>query len=140
MNFKIIIAGSRTFTDYPLMHQCVKDFMAILKPVQNGRKVTIVSGGAKGADELGERLASQYQSAVDLLVMKANWDRDGRGAGYARNERMSEIANACIVFCVDQSRGSTHMRNIAMQKNIPVAFVEIEKGVLEHITYTGVAA
>ena len=47
--YKVIIAGSRDFTDYPLLCSFADQTLAGME------KIEIVSGGARGADALGER-------------------------------------------------------------------------------------
>ena len=52
-NFKVIIAGGRDFSDYELLlEKC--DYYLTEKT-----NVEVVSGGAKGADILGERYAKE---------------------------------------------------------------------------------
>ena len=50
--FHVIVAGSRTFADYELLKQTLDHLL------QNKTDVEIVSGGARGADQLGERLSA----------------------------------------------------------------------------------
>ena len=55
---KVIIAGSRNFYDYNKVEDAVVSYFmshGILK-----EDVEIISGGARGADKLGERLAISY--------------------------------------------------------------------------------
>ncbi len=126
---KLVIAGSRTFKNYQTLHEGVRQFTKRLK--ENGITIdTIVSGGAKGADELGERLAKQYSSKISLIVMKADWDKYGKRAGYLRNEQMLEIADAVIVFIENESKGSTHMAEISAKKGIPTSIITIGGGVV----------
>jgi predicted Rossmann fold nucleotide-binding protein DprA/Smf involved in DNA uptake len=49
---RVIIAGSRDFNDYELLKKHC-DYL-----LQNQKEVEIISGGARGADKLGERYAS----------------------------------------------------------------------------------
>lgn len=48
---KVIVAGTRTFANYSLLERKLN------KILQNYGTVEIVSGGAKGADSLGEKYA-----------------------------------------------------------------------------------
>lgn len=130
--FYLVIAGSRTFHDYDLMKKEVRSFILRLKPLQGDKKYCIVSGGANGADALGERLARDY--GQKLLVMKADWNKDGRAAGFRRNERMAEIADAVIVFQVDGSKGSAHMIEQGLENKLPVKVVAIN-ATLTHVEH-----
>lgn len=87
---KVIIAGSRTFSDYSLL-ATVCDHM-----LQNQDEVEIVSGGAKGADKLGELYAEERGYEVEEFP--AFWSQFGASAGYMRNKQMAEYADALIAF------------------------------------------
>ena len=49
----IIIAGSRDFDDYRLLKKTVSDYIEE-NQVNNTQQIRVISGGAKGADRLGE--------------------------------------------------------------------------------------
>lgn len=113
--FKVIICGTRTFSDYSLLkNKC--DFYLSRKS-----KVTIISGCAKGADVLGEQYAREND--FELLLYPADWDRFGKSAGYKRNQEMAKTADGVIAFWDGVSRGTQHMINIAKEKNIRVIVV-----------------
>jgi hypothetical protein len=57
------------------------------KKIQSGEKVVIISGGAKGADSLGERYAQER--GLEVKVFRADWDKYGKRAGILRNTKMS---------------------------------------------------
>ena len=61
---KIIIAGSRSFENYPLLEQTRDEFIASLDPKKS---VEIVSGGARGADRLGEKYARSRGYALMIF-------------------------------------------------------------------------
>ena len=87
---KVIIAGSRTFSDYKLL-ATVCDHM-----LQNQEDVEIVNGGAKGADKLGELYAED--KGYHIEEFKAHWSQFGDAAGPIRNKEMAEYADALIAF------------------------------------------
>jgi len=97
----IIIAGSRTITDY----ETVKSHLNQLIPVKED--ITIISGGAKGVDKLGEYYANEYN--LPLTIIPANWDKYGKSAGYKRNEEMANTATHLIAFYDGLSKGTAHM-------------------------------
>ena len=72
---KLIIAGSRTFTDYQLLCQT-------LAPERH-RITQVLTGGARGADQLGYRWAWKHQ--VKHQLFRADWERFGKSAGVRRN-------------------------------------------------------
>lgn len=117
MMFRVIVAGSRDFNDYELLKRKMIHYLSRYKP----HEVEIVSGGARGADALGERFAKE--KGCHLKVMKADWDLFGRSAGYIRNAEMAKYADACVVFWDGVSKGSKHMINLAEAEGIPVKIV-----------------
>lgn len=110
----MIIAGSRTFTDYRILKSKLDTIFALL--VQKNSKIVIISGTANGADKLGERYANENE--YKLIKIPADWDKFGASAGYIRNEEMAKISNACVVFRVNNSKGSSHMIDIANKYNL----------------------
>jgi len=52
---RLIVAGSRTFKDYSLLSR--KLDVLLSRKVGQGEEIIIISGGARGADALGERYA-----------------------------------------------------------------------------------
>lgn len=113
--FRVIIAGSRNHNDFELLTE-VMDFL--LKDVKQYYDIIIISGAAKGADLLGERYAKERNYNIERYP--ADWDNLGKRAGYERNLKMAEVADACAIFCIDNSKGSMHMYDICLKKNIPV--------------------
>ena len=110
---KTIIAGSRTATDYKHL------ILAIDYARLEGIEVTeVVSGTARGADQLGER----YAEEVDMPLHKfpADWDKNGKRAGYLRNVEMAENAEALIALWDGESRGTKHMIDIAKLRGLKV--------------------
>lgn len=114
--FKVIIAGSRTFDNMPLLIEKM-DYL-----LENKKEVEVVCGCAKGADELGYRYA--LLRGYSIKEFPADWDRFGKSAGYIRNAEMVDYADAAVVFWNGESRGSKHMIDLAKEKNIPVKVIK----------------
>ena len=106
---KLIIAGSREFTDYKLLTET----MAV-GGLNADIVATVVSGCARGADRLGEKWAVAH--GIPIARFPANWDSYGKRAGYVRNSEMAEYADACIVFWNGSSKGTKHMIDVANRK------------------------
>ena len=83
--------------------------------------VTIISGGATGADALGEQFAKENN--LELIVVPANWEKYGRAAGPRRNAEMAEMADALIAFWDGKSRGTKNMIETAEKKGLLVRVV-----------------
>jgi len=112
---KVIIAGGRDFNNYELLKVRCDNILS----KQN--EIIIVSGGAKGADSLGERYAND--KGYSLEIYPAEWDKYGKSAGYKRNVLMSENADSLIAFWDGKSRGTKHMIDIATKNGLNVRVI-----------------
>lgn len=109
---KIIVAGSRTFTNYAILHNTLQ---MLTKNLPN---VTIISGDAQGADSLGVRYAKE--KGHDVMHFPADWNKHGKSAGYKRNVEMADNADAVVVFWNGISKGAKHMIDIAKERKLPL--------------------
>ncbi|KKN76153.1 hypothetical protein LCGC14_0373480 [marine sediment metagenome] len=107
---KIIVAGGRDFDDYFMVCLTLERRFAI--------NDEIVSGGAKGADALGERYA--HEQATNFRRFPADWDRYGKGAGWRRNKEMAEYADVLIAFWDGKSTGTRSMIHLALKHGLEV--------------------
>jgi dissimilatory sulfite reductase (desulfoviridin) alpha/beta subunit len=121
-NFKVIIAGSRGFSNYKLLKEACDKYLREKKKTHN---VIVVSGHARGADTLGEKYASDED--LDLEIYPADWKKYGKSAGFMRNEQMADIADAVIAFWNGESHGTKHMIDIAEEKGLNVKVVNYGK-------------
>lgn len=118
---RIIIAGSRDFTDYKFLKKNCSRILSDLE--KNGTKredIEIISGTARGADRLGERFAAQY--GIKVRRFPADWDRFGKRAGFIRNREMAEYASEdngiLVAFWDGRSRGTSSMIDLAKQAGL----------------------
>ena len=111
--FNVIVAGSRSFGNYALLKEKLN---AILKEKKTTHQVQIISGGAAGADKLGEIYAKEHD--LDLKLFPANWQLHGNKAGYIRNTEMARHAQAVVVFWDGKSSGTRHMIKTAHKLNL----------------------
>jgi hypothetical protein len=123
---RMIIAGSRTITS-EADYQSLKQFV-----MQGAKPDEIVSGGAKGPDLMGERLAAEFGIPVKRFI--PDWQNpDGstnRGAGFIRNGTMavyaSEEPNGELVVLWDgTSAGTTQMMKVATTYGLRVRQVPL---------------
>jgi hypothetical protein len=121
-NFKVIIAGSRGFSNYKLLHDECNKYLREKKKTHN---VIIVSGNARGADSLGEKYANDEK--LGLEIFPADWKKFGKAAGFRRNEQMAEFADALIAFWDGKSHGTKHMIDIATDKGMQIKVVNYGK-------------
>ena len=113
---KLIIAGSRTFTDYQLLCQT-------LAPEKH-RVTQVITGGARGADRLGIRWAVSH--SVRLKGFPADWQRFGKSAGVRRNFQMAQAGDMLLAFCDGRSAGTRHMISCMQQLGKPVVVILME--------------
>lgn len=116
----ILIAGSRTFTNYELL---VRKCRIILSGL-NSTEIVIVSGMARGADRMGAAFAvdSKYQ----LLKFPADWKSHGNRAGYLRNRQMLECVEAAIFFWDGRSKGTEDMIRLCEARNLPTRIIRFQ--------------
>lgn len=127
--FRVIIAGGRTFTDYEkLSGEASNIIKANLDALGlNEEQVRIISGHAAGTDSLGERFATE--SGFNLTIFPANWVRFGKPAGCIRNQTMVDYAteegndNMLIAFWNGTSRGTRDMIDRAEKSGMDVFIV-----------------
>lgn len=109
---RVVIAGSRGITNYEVVAKAV---------AASGFQITtVISGTARGVDQLGE----EYASRNDLKVERypAQWNVGGkvdRAAGYKRNAIMVNIADAVIAIWDGVSPGTKSTIDLAYKKGIP---------------------
>lgn len=119
---KIIIAGSRSFNDYKVLcERCDEVFSA-----QDNNPI-VVSGGAKGADLMGEKYASDR--GYGIRRFPADWVKHGNSAGPIRNVQMAEYADGLIAFWDGESAGTKNMIDNAKKKGLEVLIVLFKKDV-----------
>lgn len=115
---KLIIAGSRSynhFTDSSLARLAISEEVLAMEIVVD----EIVSGGALGADEIGERWAREHR--IPIRQFLADWDKHGKGAGPIRNAAMADYADSLLVICWDgRSRGTANMIKNMRDRGKPV--------------------
>jgi len=113
---KTIIAGSRTIENYRLVEEATKNC--------GWKPSIVVTGCAKGVDTLGEKWADEHGVIVERFP--AEWDKYGKKAGFIRNERMADNAQALILIWDGESKGSAMMLSIAKKKGLKIFEVKLD--------------
>lgn len=127
---RIIIAGSRDFNDYKLLKTSIRDILKNIS-LDDINKIKIISGTARGADQLGERFAKQFK--LDVVKFPADWDRFGKRAGYIRNEEMAKYSvkdnnyGMLVAFWDGKSIGTKHMIDLANKHGLEVHVVRFNE-------------
>lgn len=125
---RVIIAGSRYFDDFPkLINSCIDILFKITEQNKDLEKIRIVSGTARGADQLGEQYAKI--AGYEVSRFPADWEGLGKRAGYVRNAEMAKFAVAddnrgvLIAFWDGKSKGTKHMIDLAEKNGLEVHIV-----------------
>lgn len=110
---RVLVTGSRTWDDIATIRYALVRIDSVPGPH------TLVSGACpNGADAHAERIAAALGWTVERHP--ADWSK-GKGAGLARNREMARLgADLCLAFHRDNSRGTAHMVNRAVEAGIPV--------------------
>ena len=109
-HLRCIIAGGRDYHNYDTLLEAIQECQF---PI-----ATVVSGGAKGVDALGERYAGEMN--LKLNIYNADWERNGRAAGPIRNRKMAENADALIAIWNGESKGTKNMIETATKLGLLV--------------------
>jgi hypothetical protein len=126
MSIKIVIAGSRDFNSYDIL----KDKFLEFAGYYDFNSLEIVSGTARGADQLGEKLAEEL--GIKVARFPADWDQFGKGAGYRRNAEMADYGDVLLAFWDGKSRGTRMMIELARKKGLLVQVF-----ICEHVKHQG---
>lgn len=107
---KTIIAGSRSITNINILQQALEKI--------DWKITEVVSGGARGADYLGEVYARDF--GIPIKRFLAEWNRYGKSAGYKRNLEMAQYSDALIALWDGESRGTKHMIDLANTNHLKI--------------------
>ena len=119
---RVVIAGCRDYTDYDQAKEYIDHCLSNIR-LEN--EIIVVSGGAKGADALGEQYAKANGFEIERYM--ADWDTYGKSAGPRRNKKMAEVSDFVICFWDGQSRGTKSMIEAAKALGKPVRVKDISK-------------
>lgn len=126
---RILITGSRHFNPYNpnnhrLMHQALSTAAKKLYAA-GATDITVIHGGASGADTLADIIASSLGFTIERYP--AQWHLYGKKAGPIRNEEMvARGADIVLAFPAAVSPGTKHCMTVARRAGITV--VNITRG------------
>jgi len=121
---RILVCGGRGYSDWPRVREVLDELAAkhskFYKDAENWLPVdlTIIHGGAKGADSLADQWAAVNWTS--LRVYEADWETHGRSAGPKRNQLMLEDGKPDLIVAFPGGRGTAHMVKIARDAGVPV--------------------
>jgi hypothetical protein len=112
---RILVTGSRDWDQWDTIVNAIE---WVSKDVSFDQ-VTVVHGGAHGADSMADEIARG--SGVKVEIHYADWKWHGARAGLIRNQEMVDAgADVCLAFIKNNSRGASHCANAAERAGIPV--------------------
>ena len=113
---KVIVAGSRGITDAKLVHGIID---------RSPFRITeLVSGGARGVDQMGESWAFVHNLPIKRFIPHYHvWNP--KVAPLLRNVDMANYADALIAVWKDGSNGTKHMIDQMKTLNKPYYVVEL---------------
>ena len=109
MGLKLAIIGSRSFNDNHKLEIEINELNLDID--------TVVSGGAIGADKLGEEWATNKGLKVELHLPE--WSKYGRSAGIIRNKAIVQSCDFCLAFWDGKSKGTNSSIELCMKLRIP---------------------
>jgi len=107
---KLIVAGGRGY------HLTQADYLRLNEIHVKTRILTLVSGGASGADADGEEWARRLY--IPIRRFPADWKAHGKAAGPIRNRQMAEYADAVVLF--PGGRGTENMYQEAKKAGLEI--------------------
>lgn len=113
---KLAIVGSRTFTNKNLLESTLNNY--------KDRITLVVSGGARGADSLGESWAAKNN--IPVKIFKPEWHKYGKSAGMIRNELIIQECDICMAFWDGKSKGTANSIFICEKLNKKVAVIRYD--------------
>jgi len=121
---KILVCGGRKYGYKLESSRWVKDMEVWNKGIdliKSYKPTTIISGKAKGGDELGEHAAKTLSIPVEEYP--ADWYRHGKAAGHIRNQQMLDEGKPDLVIAFSGGKGTENM--LIRSKKAGVEVVEV---------------
>lgn len=110
---KLLIAGSRSITDFDLA------------PHIPGDVDEIISGGANGIDTLAEKYADDRR--ISKHIIRPKYHLYKRAAPIKRNEEMVTLADRVLVIWDGESRGTLATVKFAKAQGKPIDLINIKE-------------
>ena len=108
---KLLIAGSRSITNYDISPHIPED------------TELIISGGANGIDMIAEQYADKHR--ISKLILRPQYNRYRRAAPLKRNDTMVDLCDRVLIIWDGVSKGSKHTIDYAKKQNKPIDIVNV---------------
>lgn len=136
-SFPVLVCGGRYYNQSAVVESVLSRLEKLIQIyIEYGNRVTIVTGGATGADALAASWASSCADRA-LRQFHADWKSFGRGAGPIRNSLMLSEGNPRIAVAFPGGKGTADMlRKLNSHRiptlkipNTPITNLELETSV-----------
>ena len=101
---KVLVTGSRNWWHYNVIKEAIT----------NSGCTIVIHGGARGADTMAGRAATEL--GLEVRVYPADWEKWGKADGTKRNQEMIDAEHVkddpielCLAFPLPDSRGTVDM-------------------------------
>lgn len=113
---RVVVTGSRVWDDEDAIYEA-------LKPLAAKGRLTIVHGGARGADTLTAKVVRGLGATQE--VYRPDWGKYGKAAGIVRNAAMLDTKpDLVLAFWDGASRGTKYTIDEARRRGIPVRVIQ----------------
>lgn len=127
---RVLVCGGRDFKDKKLMHRTLLWAVPWVEPDEYGNSlpdnVTIIHGGARGADHLAHEWAVAHWCGFVEFI--ADWSKHGPAAGPIRNQRMIDEGKPDLVIAFPGGRGTADMVRRAKAAGLEVREITPSSG------------
>lgn len=114
---KLLIVGSRSIQSFDL------------SPYVTDNTELIITGGAKGIDQIAEEYANQHR--ISKLILRPRYDLYAKAAPIKRNEKMVDLADEILVIWDGISKGTKHTISFAQRTNKRLTVVVIDSWITD---------
>jgi len=104
------VVGSRGFDQEEMLNYQLSKISSDYKK----EELVIVSGGAKGADKLGEEWAMSNDIKTNIFI--PDWDKYGKRAGFIRNADIVSNSDLVISFWDGKSNGTKNSQDTTIKQ------------------------
>lgn len=112
MSFTIMVSGSRDWSDEKKIYQVLADL-----DVPNGKRVRLIHGDCRGADQIAARIAKSFN--WDVKSFPAEWNKYGKKAGPMRNIQMlDQKPDLVLCFPLPSSIGTKQVERLAKERGL----------------------
>jgi hypothetical protein len=98
---RVLVCGGRDYSNSDAV------WRALDRLVVDGRKITVIEGGAEGADLWARTWCHKH--GVPIITVCAEWEKYGHAAGPIRNQRMLDEWDPDIVLQFPGGTGTADM-------------------------------